>query len=50
MSGFQELKEGKSNAQVAKTESGTSQKAVKIATKKLEDFPGKVRTSGGQTN
>lgn len=43
MSGFQELKEGKSNAQVAKTESGTSQKAVKIATKKLEDLPKKVR-------
>lgn len=39
MSGFQELKEGKSNAQVAKTESGTSQKAIKIITKKLEDLP-----------
>lgn len=46
MSGFQELKEGKSNAQVAKIESGTSQKAVKIATKKLEDFPGKARPPG----
>ncbi len=44
MSGFQELKEGKSNAQVAKTESGTSQKAIKIITKKLEDFPEKVRS------
>ena len=46
MSGFQELKEGKSNAQVAKTESGTSQKAIKITTKKLEDLPKKARPPG----